>query len=124
MDVGTVAGTDSLSISGLKVSTVIGVRAWERQLRQRLIIDLDIEIDAARGAASDALDDAVDYGAVARRVIAFAEASSFNLIETIAEEVAALLLREFPISGISIGVSKPDAIPDAETVTVRLYRSA
>jgi len=75
---------DKLQITGLRVSTVIGVHAWERQLRQPLLIDLSLEMDSTAAAASDQIDDALDYGAVARRVTELIEASSFQLIETLA----------------------------------------
>ena len=59
---------DKLRITGLEVSTYIGIRAWEQQVLQRLSIDLELEIDAARAARSDDIADALDYGIIARDV--------------------------------------------------------
>ncbi len=109
---------DRLQIIGLRVSAVIGVRAWERHLRQPLLIDLGLAIDAASVAATDLLDDALDYGAVARRVTELTEASSFQLIETLAETVATMLLDEFAPASVTVKVSKPGAVQQAQAVSI------
>ena len=114
---------DKLQITGLRVSTVIGVRDWERQLRQPLMIDLGFSIDAAPAAASDAIDDALDYGSVARRVTELTEASSFQLIESLAESIATMVLNEFGPASITVKVSKPGAVPQAQSVSIEIERS-
>lgn len=115
---------DRLSIRGLKASTVIGVRDWERQLRQPVVIDLELAIDAAVPSATDDLGDALDYGAVARRVTALVEASSYRLIETLAEELATTLLTEFPTVRVTVRVTKPSAVLHAEAVSVEIERGS
>ena len=114
---------DKLQITGLRVSAVIGVRAWERQLRQPLRIDLSLAIDAASAAASDAIDDALDYGAVARRVTQLTEASSFQLIESLAESIAATVLNEFAPASVTVKVTKPGAVPQAQGVSIEIERN-
>ena len=114
---------DKLQINGLRVSAIIGVRAWERQLRQPLLIDLGFAIEAASAAASDAIDDALDYGAVARRVTELTQASSFQLIESLAESIAAMVLDEFEPASVIVKVSKPGAVPQAQGVSVEIERS-
>ena len=113
---------DKLQISGLRISAVIGVRTWERQLRQPLVIDLGFAINAAPASASDALDDALDYGAVARRVTELTEASSFQLIESLAESIAAMVLDEFAPASVTVKVAKPGAVPQAEGVSIEIER--
>lgn len=114
---------DKLQITGLRVSAVIGVHAWERQLRQPLLIDLSLEMDATAAAASDQIDDALDYGAVARRVTELIEASSFQLIETLAESIASTVLDEFAPASITVKIDKPGAVPRAQGVSIEIKRS-
>lgn len=104
------------------MAAVIGVRDWERQLRQRLSIDLELEIDAAGPAARDELSVALDYGAVARRVAALVEGSGCRLIETLAEAIATALLAEFPTSWVRVRVTKPNAVPNAGGASVEIMR--
>jgi dihydroneopterin aldolase len=114
---------DKLQITGLRVSAVIGVRAWERQLRQPLLIDLCLAIDATAAAATDQIDDALDYGAVARRVTELTETGNFRLIETLAEAIASTLLDEFAPASVTIRVHKPGAVPQAQGVSIEIERS-
>ena len=114
---------DKLQITGLRVAAVIGVHDWERQLRQPLLIDVNLAIDAAPAAASDAIDDALDYGAVARRVTELTETSRFQLIETLAESIAATLLDEFSPASVTVKVAKPGAVPQAHSVSIEIERS-
>jgi dihydroneopterin aldolase len=114
---------DKLQITGLRVSTVIGVRGWERQLRQPLMIDLGFSIDASAATTSDAIDDALDYGAVARRVTELTEASSFQLIESLAESIATMVLAEFAPASVTVKVAKPGAVPQAQGVSIEIERS-
>jgi 7,8-dihydroneopterin aldolase/epimerase/oxygenase len=115
---------DRLSIEGLRVQAFIGVRDWERRVRQPLVIDLEMRTDAARAAAGDDLADAVDYGAVARRVTEYAGESSFGLIESLAENIAALVRREFGVGWLRVRVRKPRAVPNADVVAVEIERGA
>ncbi|MCX7063334.1 MAG: dihydroneopterin aldolase [Proteobacteria bacterium] len=114
---------DKLRVHGLAVSALIGVHAWERQVRQRLLIDLEIETDASRAAAADQLADAIDYGTIARRVTAIVAAAEHRLIETLAETIAQSLLDEYALRRIRIVVHKPGAIPDATDTSIEIERS-
>ena len=114
---------DKLRVIGLQVSALIGVHAWERRVRQRLLIDVELETDARRGAATDDLDDALDYGAIARRVAAIVHAARCRLIETLAEHIAQRLLAEFPMDRLKIVVHKPAAVPNARDTTIEIERA-
>jgi len=113
---------DIVFLRGLRVSAVIGVYGWERQIRQTLSLDLELAADVAAAAASDDIADAVDYYAVSKRVTAFVEASEFRLIETLAERVAELVLSEFAVSWLRLTVAKPGAIRDCQAVGVSIER--
>lgn len=104
---------DIVFIDGLEVDTVIGVYDWERGIRQCLTLDLQLGWDIRPAAAGDDLGAALDYAAVSARVQAFAAASSFQLVETFAERLAALLMAEFAIGWLRLRVTKPGAVPAA-----------
>lgn len=104
---------DIVFIDGLEVDTVIGVYDWERGIRQCLTLDLQLGWDIRPAAASDDLGAALDYAAVSARVQAFAEASHFQLVETFAERLAALLMSEFAIRWLRLRLTKPGAVPAA-----------
>jgi dihydroneopterin aldolase len=113
---------DIIFIRRLEAETVIGVNAWERQVKQRLRLDLELGADIARAAASDALDDALDYNAVAERTRMLLADSAFQLVETLAEHLAARLQEEFNIPWLRITVHKPGAVPGAESVGAVIER--
>ena len=110
-------------INGLKAPSVIGCYDWERDIRQTLVIDLELKADFTRAAQSDALDDALDYAAISQRVIAACDAARFQLLEALAQHLAALLLAEFAITGLRMTITKPGAVPEAEGVGVVIERA-
>lgn len=116
-------GMDKLRVTGLEVSALIGVRAWERAVRQRLLIDLELETDAHRAAARDDLDAALDYGVIARRVCEIVAAARCRLIESLAEQIAQCLLAEFPVERLTVVVHKPSAVPNAGDTCIEIARS-
>jgi len=114
---------DTLRIIGLEVSAHIGVRDWERAVRQQLFIDLELPTDAAAGANNDDLRDVLDYGAVAQRVREIVAGSNCRLIESLAEMIATRLLGEYAIGRVKIVVHKPSAVPGARDTSVEIERS-
>lgn len=113
---------DIIFLKDLKAECVIGVWDWERQIRQRVSIDLEMGTDIQRAATSDALDDTLNYKAVAKRVIAFVEASEFQLIETLAEQIAGLLREEFNIPWCRVTLDKGGAVRGSRSVGVVIER--
>lgn len=115
---------DIVFIRDLRIDTVIGIYDWERQIRQTVVLDLEMGTDVRRAAATDNIDDALNYKAVAKRVIAFVEASEFQLVETLAERVAEIVLGEFGVPWLRLQVNKPGALRGARDVGVRIERRA
>lgn len=113
---------DTIRLRGLKAETVIGVRDWERKLPRTVTIDLDLAVDAARAARSDRLGDTLDYHALAQVVTAFVAQSRVQLIETLAEHLAAELMRQFGIAWLSLTVHKPGAVPGTQDVALSIER--
>jgi len=113
---------DTIFISDLKVKCVIGVWQWERQITQTVLLDLELASDVRVAAGSDKLQDTVNYKAVCARILDYAEGSSFQLIETLAENIATLILDEFAVDWCRVRLSKPGALRHAKAVGVILER--
>jgi len=113
---------DIVYIRELRTDTVIGVYDWEREIRQTVVLDLELASDNRRAAGSDQIEDAVDYAAISTRVLAFIEASEYQLIETLAEQIAALILRDFRVPWLRLQLSKPGAVSQARDVGVQIER--
>jgi dihydroneopterin aldolase len=105
-------------IKGLQAQSVIGVYAWERKIRQTLVLDLEMASDTARAAARDQIVDALDYATISSQVISLVEDSDYQLIESLAEEVAQMVMRDFDVSWLRLRLSKPGAVAAAEDVGV------
>jgi dihydroneopterin aldolase len=113
---------DKIFIRALKTEAIIGIYDWERQVKQTVLIDLELAVDVRKAALSDAIADTVNYKRVAKRVLAFVEASQFHLVESLAEQVTMLILEEFGIPWVSIVLSKPGAIRGSRDVGITLQR--
>ena len=111
---------DTLNIKALNVSTKIGVYAWEQRINQQLLID--ISIDANFSACQEDLTKTIDYEALCTSVTHYVESKSFQLIETVANEVADLIKKQFKVSKITVGISKPHAIKNAENIQIVVRR--
>ena len=115
--------TGTTGLKGLHVDCIIGLYEHERIAEQALLGDGELDYDFAVPAASDAIVDAVDYDRVARGVTALARQRAFQLIETLAEESARLLLAEFPqVQRVRLEIRKPAAVPAAACSFVRVER--
>lgn len=113
---------DKIFIRALKTEAIIGIFDWERQVKQTVLIDLELAVDVRKAALSDAIADTVNYKRVAKRVLAFVEESQFHLVESLAEHVAMLILGEFGVDWVSVVLSKPGAIRSSRDVGIALER--
>lgn len=113
---------DTVFIESLEVDTVIGAYDWERTIRQKLLVDVQMGWDNRPCAADDALHLALDYAAVSLRINQFAQSSQFELVETFAEKLAAVLMAEFNIPWLRLKITKPGAVADARGVGVEIER--
>ncbi|GAA5130130.1 dihydroneopterin aldolase [Alloalcanivorax gelatiniphagus] len=113
---------DIVYISDLKVDTVIGIYDWERRIRQTVSLDLEMATDIRRAAASDQIDDALNYKAIGKRIIQYIEDSDFQLVETLAERVAELVRDEFGVTWLKLRLSKPGALRGSRDVGVIIER--
>lgn len=113
---------DIVYIRELEIQSVIGIYDWEREIRQTVSLDLDMATDIRKAAATQDISNTLDYKAVSKRLIAFIEAAEFLLIETMAEQVAAIVLAEFPVEWLRLRLGKPGAVTGARDVGVIIER--
>lgn len=113
---------DLVFIRGLRIETIVGVHDWERRLRRPVVLDLELACDIARAAASDRIADALDYDAVAQRLIQEVSGRRFKLVETLAEHCATLLRTEFGIPWLRLTLNKPGAVGAGVDVGVVIER--
>ena len=113
---------DIVYIRELEVRTIIGIFDWEREQRQVVSLDLEMGSDIATAAATDTIENALDYKAVAKRLIDFIEKSEFFLVETLAERVADIVVNEFNVPWGKLRLGKPGAVTGSKDVGVIIER--
>jgi dihydroneopterin aldolase len=119
----TSSAGDRIFLRGLSVDCIIGFIEWERRVRQTVVIDLEMPVDCRRAALSDDVADTLDYKKVAKRVITFVAASQFNLVESLVERTALLVLEEFGVEWVRLSINKPGAIRGSRDVGVTIERT-
>lgn len=116
--------SDKISLLGLEIETFIGVHEREQRARQLVSLDLEMDCDCQAAARTDELTQALDYEALAKQVRVFVEANRFQLLERLAEQVAELILAEFPlVQAVSLKATKPGAVDGLRAFCVSIIRS-
>lgn len=115
---------DIVFINELRIETIIGIYDWERKVKQTISLDLEMGTDIKKSAATDAIDDTLNYKAVAKRLIAFVEDSEYQLVETLAEKIAGIVLSEFDVPWLRLTVHKPGAVRGSRDVGVIIERGS
>jgi len=114
---------DRIYLRDLRTETIIGIYDWERKIRQTVSFDFEFPADIRRAAKTDSIEDTLNYKSVAKRVLAFVETSEYHLVETLAEEVARLVLKEFSVEWVKVSLNKPGAVRGSRDVGVMIERS-
>lgn len=115
---------DIIYINDLRIETVIGIFDWERKIKQTVILDIEMAGDCRKAAENDSVDDTVNYKSVAKRLIAFVGDSEFQLVETLAERCAEIVLNEFHVPWVRLRLNKQGALRGARDVGVIIERGA
>lgn len=113
---------DIIFLRGLKIETIIGIYEWERKIRQTILLDLDLATDIRQAAATDTIEYTLDYKTLSKRVTQFVETSNYLLVETLAENIAAVILSEFQTPWVRVTLNKKGAISGASDVGIIIER--
>ncbi|MGH8176880.1 MAG: dihydroneopterin aldolase [Steroidobacter sp.] len=114
---------DKIFLSALSVECIVGIWEWERRVKQTVIIDIEMGADIRRAAATDHIEDTIDYKNVSKRLLAFVGDSQFNLVETLAERIAQVIIMEFGVAWVKVRLNKQGAIRGARDVGIEIERS-
>ncbi len=113
---------DIIFLGGLEIQTVIGIYDWEREIKQAVVLDIEMAYDIKKAAETDDIQYTLDYKAVSQRIISFVEHSSFFLVEKLIEEIAAIIRNEFNVPWVKIRLNKRGAISSARDVGIIIER--
>jgi dihydroneopterin aldolase len=113
---------DIIFVRELEIETVIGIYDWERKIKQTIVLDLEMATDIRKAAATDNIDDTLDYKAVSKRLISFVSESEFLLVETLAERIAEIVLNEFSVPWVRLVLNKRGAITGSRDVGIIIER--
>ena len=114
---------DIIFIEGLEIETIIGVYEHERDIKQKVVLDIEMTIPESDAASSDDLRHTVDYDAVSKLVTSSVIDTQYQLIESLAEQVASLVLGAFATDSLKLKLSKPGAVKNAKSVGLIILRS-
>ena len=113
---------DKIFLEALEIECIIGIFDWEREQKQKVLIDFEFPADIRKAAATDSIEDTIDYKSISKRTIDFVSSSSYQLIETLAEKLAEMILTEFELPEITLRVSKPGAVRGSKNVGIQITR--
>lgn len=114
--------SDKIFIESLEAKCRIGIFDWERKILQKITVDMEFPADIRKAARRDRIEDTVDYKSIAKHTLKFVSESEFFLIETLAEKLAASLLKKFSLKEIKLRISKPGAVRNSKNVGVEISR--
>jgi dihydroneopterin aldolase len=113
---------DTIFLSGLTAECIIGIWDWERKVKQKVVIDLEMAADVRKAAASDHIDDTLDYKRVSKRLQQFVEASQFQLVETLTDRIAQIVITEFHVPVVKVRLNKQGALRGSRDVGIVIER--
>jgi len=115
---------DTIFLRDLEVEATIGIYEWEKRIKQKVRIDLEMSTDIAKAAATDAIEDTLNYKKIAKRITQFVQDSRYELVETLIEKVAEILLDEFKVPWLRLTISKPGAVRGSRDVGITIERGS
>ena len=113
---------DYIFLEGLETKCVIGIFDWERRVKQKILMDLEFPTDAHKAAQRDEIHATINYKEIAKLLLREVPKTRFQLVETLAEFIADLCLKNFPLREVRLCVSKPSAIRGSRNVGVQVTR--
>ena len=113
---------DVIFLTGLATDCIIGIWDWERRVKQRVVIDLEMASDIRKAAASDHISDTLDYKRVSKRLLQFVSESQFQLVETLTDRIAQNVVTEFDVAWVRVRLNKQGAIRGSRDVGILIER--
>jgi dihydroneopterin aldolase len=113
---------DIIFLGGLEIETIIGIYDWERETKQKVILDIEMAFDIKKAAENDDIKYTLDYKTVSKRIISFVETSQFLLVEKLISEIAIIIRNEFNVPWVKITLNKKGAIRGARDVGITIER--
>ncbi len=113
---------NKIFVKELEVETIIGIFSWEREVKQLVRISYEVEVDIDQVFKSDDIKDTFDYKKVSKKIVKLVESSSFGLIETMAEKISQIILKEKKTMSVLLSLSKPGALRGSKEVGIKIYR--
>ncbi len=114
--------TDKIFLTGLSTECIVGIWDWERKVKQTVVIDLEMACDIRQAALSDHIDDTVDYKQVSKRLLSFIGESQYQLVETLTENIARIVITEFDVPWVRVRLNKQGAIRNSRDVGILIER--
>jgi dihydroneopterin aldolase len=116
------AAHDVIFLGGLATECIIGIWDWERRVKQKIVLDIEMAADIRKAAASDHIDDTLDYKRVSKRLLQFVGDSQFQLVETLTERIAEIVVTEFDVPWVRVRLNKQGAIRGSRDVGIMVER--
>jgi dihydroneopterin aldolase len=114
---------DKIFLTGLSVECIVGIWEWERQVKQTVVLDVEMATDIRKAAASDHIDDTIDYKQVSKRLQSFVGESQFQLVETLTERIAEVIVKEFGVTWVKVKLNKQGALRGSRDVGILIERT-
>ena len=118
----TARSHDIIFLGGLTTECIIGIWDWERRVKQKIVLDIEMAADIRKAAASDHIDDTLDYKRVSKRLLQFVGDSQFQLVETLTERIAEIVVTEFDVPWVRVRLNKQGAIRGSRDVGILVER--
>lgn len=113
---------DKIFLTALTTECIVGIWDWERKVKQTVVVDLEMACDVRKAALSDHIDDTVDYKQVSKRLLTFISESQFQLVETLTEHIARIIVTEFAVPWVRVRLNKQGAIRNSRDVGIVIER--
>jgi len=115
---------DKIFLNQLRTECIVGIWDWERQVKQAVVIDVEMACDVRKAAKTDRIEDTIDYKKVSKRLLTFVGESQFELVETLTENIARIIVTEFAVSWVKVRLNKQGAIRNSQDVGIMIERTS
>ena len=116
-------GTRRIFLKNFETQVSIGIHDFEKQAKQRVILNVDLYLDPQGKTERDHIDETVDYDFVRRAIVGLTQTGHFHLQETLCEKILALCLARPGVLAARVASEKPDVYPDCESVGFEIFRT-